>query len=79
MKKVIGPEETIQMETTKPKKQAPQKGPKKVNRREDWSFKAIVISLVLILVPSTLLGISIYRAYRSTGKSIVEPAVLLEI
>lgn len=71
MKKVIGPEETIQMETTKPKKQAPQKGPKKVNRREDWSFKAIVISLVLILVPSTLLGISIYRAYRSTGKPIV--------
>lgn len=76
MKKVLGPEDTIQIKKQKPTKkrsQAPKKKKqsKKVNLRDDWSFKAIIISLVIILVPTLLLTFSIYRAYRSTGRPIV--------
>ncbi len=69
MKKVLGPEDTIQMK--KQSKTNKKKKSGKKQRREDWSFKVIIISLLIILVPTILLGFSIYRAYRSTGRPIV--------
>lgn len=51
--------------------QDPKKTKKKVNRTKDWSFWAIIISLLIILVPAGYMGVTLYRAYAETGRPVI--------
>lgn len=52
----------------KPKKKKPKR---KVNRVRDWSFIAIVVSLLIILIPTAYMGVTLYRAYSDTSRPII--------
>lgn len=73
MKKVIGPEETreIPVQKTSPQREPEKKTPKKkVERTKDWSYYAIIASLILILIPSIFLGVTIWKASKGTGEPV---------
>lgn len=52
-------------------KNDPRKPKKKVSRTKDWSFWAIIISLIIILVPAVYMGVTLYRAYTETGRPVI--------
>ena len=87
MKKVLGPmdsteefevidrnpvkkEEVRERQVTK-KKRDPKKIRGNKKRTKDWSFYAIIISLVIILIPTVYMGVSLYRAYTETGRPVI--------
>ncbi|CAM3592669.1 hypothetical protein ERUR111494_01700 [Erysipelothrix urinaevulpis] len=39
--------------------------------KRDWSFYAIVVSLIIILIPTLIVGVTLFRATRGTGKPII--------
>lgn len=40
-------------------------------RTKDWSFYAIVICLIVIIIPAIYMGVSLYRAYTETGRPVI--------
>lgn len=68
--KVVKKKPVKQM-SNKNKNQDPTKPKKKVNRTKDWSFWAILISLLIVLVPAGYMGITLYRAYSETGRPVI--------
>lgn len=79
MKKTIGPDnstqefETVVESPKRPRNNNNNKKNKKVPNKDgkkDWSFYAIVICLVIILIPSLFVGITIFRASKGTGRPV---------
>lgn len=74
MKKIIGPEETRQIPVQKQQADSAQKktkkSPQKTNRKKDWSYYAIIASIILILIPTIFLGVTLWKASKGTGKPV---------
>lgn len=80
MKKIIGPDDSTQeykvpvedQKKRSKRKETNNKRPKnKKSRTKDWSFYAIIISLILLIIPTVFFGITLYRAYSETGNPVI--------